>query len=252
MRKTLTAKQEAFCVEYLRLLAEGKSHGAASLAYVHAYDASRMTKESVNRTAMKLFKNALIASRIEKARDEINKKINFGIAEILDQWVQIANADANDLVQLQKNCCRHCYGVGHAYQWQEFEFALESAKHMQLGKIAPQNLGGFGFNPTLAPNETCPNCFGEGVEKIFHADTRKLKGGTRLLYNGIKQTRNGPEILLRDRDLALQNIAKFLGMDKNSDNANSQKEKLGINTISEITKDPIEAANIYIQVMRGS
>lgn len=44
------------------------------------------------------------------------------------------------------------------------------------------------------------------------ADTRKLKGSAKVLYAGAKQTRNGIEILTRDKDAAVVNLARYLGM----------------------------------------
>ena len=46
----------------------------------------------------------------------------------------------------------------------------------------------------------------------FPKDTRHLSEGARRLYAGIKVTKDGIEIKMRDQDAALVNIAKHLGM----------------------------------------
>jgi hypothetical protein len=44
-------------------------------------------------------------------------------------------------------------------------------------------------------------------------ETRKLKGSARRLYGGLKQDKDGRiQVLMRDQDAALNNIAKYLGM----------------------------------------
>jgi phage terminase small subunit len=50
------------------------------------------------------------------------------------------------------------------------------------------------------------------VEGIRVADTRRVRGPARRLYAGVKKTKDGIEIKMRDQDKALDNIAKFLGM----------------------------------------
>ena len=60
----------------------------------------------------------------------------------------------------------------------------------------------------------CPECGGDGVPFVWFADTRTLTGAARLLYAGVKRTRNGMEILTRNQDDALKNVAAYLGMNK--------------------------------------
>lgn len=63
----LTSKQEKFCIEVV----SGKD---LSEAYRIAYDAEKMSSESINVNASKLYKNAKIALRIEELRKpEANK-----------------------------------------------------------------------------------------------------------------------------------------------------------------------------------
>ena len=142
---------------------------------------------------------------------------------VLRQWKQIAEADPNDLISLERECCRHCYGANHNYQWTQFEYDLavkNAAAHRCTSKCEPDcakrfpplPLGGMNFNPRLVPREDCPVCFGEGIAKVIVADTRRLQGDAKKLYAGVKQTQNGIEVKMRDQDAAINNIARYLGM----------------------------------------
>lgn len=43
-------------------------------------------------------------------------------------------------------------------------------------------------------------------------DTRKLKGPAKALYDGVKVTKDGFEVKTLDRQKALDNVARHLGM----------------------------------------
>jgi phage terminase small subunit len=47
---------------------------------------------------------------------------------------------------------------------------------------------------------------------VFITDSRKLSAKAAKLYAGVKQTKDGIEIKMRDQDAALANISKYLGM----------------------------------------
>ncbi len=76
----------------------------------------------------------------------------------------------------------------------------------------PDCAGGFGYNRTIEPNASCPDCDGAGVEDIFFADTESLTGNERKLIAGVKRTRDGLELKLRDQDGALRILAQYAGM----------------------------------------
>ena len=85
--------------------------------------------------------------------------------------------------------------------------ALDAA--LTAGKEAPDGMGGFGFDPNLAPHATCPQCGGQGTNDVQIADTLKAKSP---LYAGAERTRNGIKITMRDQDKAVENLARYLGM----------------------------------------
>jgi len=159
-----------------------------------------------------LLKIAEIQELIEQRKDELAAAAEIDGLWVLRQWRQIATADANDLTQVRRVCCRHCHGYDHNYQWTEAEYMDAVSKALDAGKEAPDGMGGFGFDMNADPHEACPECGGNGIEMIHIADTRKLKGSARRLYAGVKKTKDGVQILTRDQDAALTNIARYLGL----------------------------------------
>ena len=203
----LNNKQKLFVDEYLKDL---NATQAAIRAGYSAKTASRIGPELLGKTCIK----AAIAEQM-KAREE---RTQITQDMVLRRWWELASADVNELIQYRRTCCRHCHGIDHAYQWideAEFDRACLSVEmNTQEGQtpLLPTNEGGYGFVQTADPHKYCPKCNGEGVGEIFAADTRKLKGGARQLYDGVKQTKDGFEVRLRDRDKALENVARHLGM----------------------------------------
>jgi phage terminase small subunit len=47
---------------------------------------------------------------------------------------------------------------------------------------------------------------------VFVADTLDVSPQARKLFAGVKQTKNGIEVMMRSQDVARDNIAKSLGM----------------------------------------
>ena len=129
---------------------------------------------------------------------------------IIREWHKIAFADPADLVQVRRTNCRHCHGYGHQYQWTEAEYAAAVDKAVEAGKPAPDGMGGFGFDMNAEPNPECPECGGQGIEDVHVADTRKLK--RHPLYAGAERTRSGIKVNMRDKDAALFNLSRYLGM----------------------------------------
>lgn len=130
---------------------------------------------------------------------------------LLELWA-IASADVSELVAVHVDCCRYCHGLGHAYQWTDMEYSRAVSVAIERCKPAPDGYGGFGFDPKRAPDPDCPECGGRGVPSVILTDTRKLSPAGRLLYAGAQTTKDGIKILTRDRDAALANIGRALGM----------------------------------------
>lgn len=184
---------------------------------------SGYSPNSASQQASQLLCDPEILEAIFERQIEIARAASLSVEWVLNQWREIAYADPNELVWIEIESCRHCWGVGHQYHWTQFEYdeiVRRCLEHHCGGKcespcvkrIPPLALGGFGFNPHTAPHEGCPACHGNGMERVGLADTRRVRGPARRLYAGVKKTKDGVEIKMRDQDKALDNIAKFLGM----------------------------------------
>lgn len=175
-------------------------------------------------TAYRMLMKVDVRSAIEERQEELAAAAGITVEWILRQWRQIAEADPNELIYTRLECCRHCYGENHDYQWTEPEYreAVNLSSFHVCGRgckqpcklmIPPPPRGGFGFDPRCAPVADCPQCNGEGVERVKVNDTRRAKGSARRLYAGVKQSKDGSiEIKMRDQDAALNNLAKYMGM----------------------------------------
>jgi phage terminase small subunit len=214
----LTQKMLDFARNYVECGRNG------SKAYRWSYDAARMSRESIGQEASKLLADPRIAAEVARLSHRAAEHVEFTAADWLRHNVEIATADPNDLIRTRHVCCRHCWGIDGGYQWRdETEFVdacmqsfNEAAKRQREGDNtdhpAPTNEGGYGFDKTRPPREECERCAGEGEWEVFVADTGRLEGAARRLYAGIKQTRNGVEIVMRSQDAALKAIGTYLGL----------------------------------------
>lgn len=208
--KNLAGKQARFVEEYLIDL-------NASAAYRRA--GYRARGNSAEASAAKLLRHPKVSVAIAAAQEARSERTEITADMVLQHWWDIAKANPNDLIQLRRVCCRHCYGIDFDYQWvdaAEYDSTLKLAAMVENAdpRTFPTDDGGYGFNKTLIPHRDCPQCFGEGHESVFAHDTRQLKGAARLLYAGVKVTRDGLEIKMRDQDKAMENVARHLGMFK--------------------------------------
>ncbi len=219
----LTDRQERFAQAYVQL-------NNASAAYRVAYRVQPKTlPNTITRAGSALSNNPKIAARVKQLRSEAAAGVVSNLRELATWYYQIATADPNELIAWVHTCCRHCYGVDHAYQWKnedEFtrsymEIADEIANLQELKlpcKLKlPDDAGGYGYDKRLDPVLTCPECCGGGEQRAAVADTTKLTGKARLLYKGIKVTKQGIEVLMHDQDAARESLGRMMGAFKDSD-----------------------------------
>jgi phage terminase small subunit len=204
----LTPKQEMFVKEYLVDL---NATQAAIRAGYNKKTAKEIGAENLTKPNIK--------AEIDKAILKRSERTEIKADDVLRHWHDIATADPNELIHVRRICCRHCYGVGFQYQWrdtEEYEQAVERIQNAQKDSEepvqAPSDAGGYGYHKLREPNPQCPYCWGEGHMEVHAADTRTLSPKAKLLYAGVKQTRDGFEIKMRDQDKAMENVAKHLGM----------------------------------------
>lgn len=194
----LTEQQKLFVTEYLKDF--------------NATQAAERAGFSDPNYGRQLIANPNVAREIEKQKFALLSANLITAEDILKRWIAQATADANDLVEYRRSCCRYCYGVDHQYQWTPAEFERAKKEASNRDKPEPENLGGFGFNPTLPPVPDCPECCGEGVGHIHVKDTRYLSHQSRMIYRGVHQGKDGLKIIMADQDKALEFLAKHFGV----------------------------------------
>ena len=187
----------------------------AAQAAIRAGYSPRTAKQQGQR----LVKKDSVQAAIQKEISKRSKRTEIKADDVLRNWHDIATADPNEIIHLRRVCCRNCYGIDHQYQWRDEEeynqavqWAKKVAKEEDKPAKIPSNAGGYGYNKLEKPHPQCPYCWGEGHMEIHAEDTRFLSPKAKLLYAGVKQTRDGFEIKMRDQDKAMENVAKHLGM----------------------------------------
>ncbi|WP_145532571.1 terminase small subunit [Yersinia alsatica] len=166
--------------------------------------------------ASRMYRNAKVSQAIRDALDARERRTLITQDTVLKWWWDIATANANEISEFRRLCCRHCWGIENKYQWiNEQEYQEESEKRTNNGKPAPLDDGGYGFDSTLDPNPDCPRCNGEGQGRAHFHDSRDLSISARRLYAGVKQGKFGLEVITRNQDDALKMVGQHLGMLKN-------------------------------------
>lgn len=203
----LNAKQQRFVREYL------VDRNATQAAIRAGYSA-----KTAGQMGFELLKKPEIIEGIKAAEDALARRNDIKADKIIQRLWDLATADPNDLVRVEIGCCRHCHGLNHGFQWRDqLEYgahvarAIEKAKGTDKPAELPTHEGGFGFNPKAEPHPDCPRCEGRGVTEMALSDTRKLKGGARLLYAGAKHTKYGIEIMMHDQQAAMDKVIRMVG-----------------------------------------
>lgn len=216
--KTLTAREEAFA----QAVADLSNPKSLADAYRQSYNATKMKGTTIQQAASTVAAKDHVAKRIAELKDANQTQWMFKQRDVILEWVTIATADPGELVRLRQFCCRHCHGVDHQYQWRDAAEYAEQVDAAMRGNAAlprgappiafPTCDGGFGFVRNLAPVASCTHCNGDGSVDVWITPNDKLSPAGRKLFAGIKQTKDGIQVLMRDQDGALANLARCLGM----------------------------------------
>lgn len=201
----LSAKREIFCRHYLVTLDAAKSAREAGYSV-----------RSSKQMGCDLLREPAVAARIQELLAERASSLAIDAAAVLRRFWLIATADPNELTQFRRTCCRYCHGKSHEYQRTPAELRRArtawEAKQTKSSRETFDEEGGDGYDRRKPPHPDCPECFGEGEEHVFVADTRNLSESARMLYAGVKQTKEGLEVKVHDQHAALTNVARHLGM----------------------------------------
>lgn len=200
----MSPQHELFIADYLRHF--NASRAARTAGYAPA---------QAPRQGYELMRNPEIQQAIAVGVDALLRDTKADAGMILREWVLLAKADPNEIVQMRRCCCRYCWGQDGNYQRTQRERDRDYREYLRSEQalLEPfEEAGGVGYDRTREPNPTCYECFGEGVESLHLADTRDLSPGARALLAGIKQTKDGIEVKFHSKEKALENLAKHLGM----------------------------------------
>lgn len=175
---------------------------------------------TADQQASRLSRNVKVQKCLAALRAERAERMQVKADDVLAHWLAIACADPNELIELRRPCCRFCHGKSFRYQRTPGEMEAARAAFAQKAAALPvgaampafDEQGGIGFDARKDPHPHCPECFGEGAAVAHPKDTRKLSASARRLYAGVKVTKDGLEIKMRDQDAALLNVAKHIGM----------------------------------------
>jgi phage terminase small subunit len=211
LSKPLTKRQRRFVKEYLVDLNGTKA----------AIRAGYFGTDPGNR-AWKWKKRPHIAAAIAKGLEELDHHAD---EEALRARLIVraqAFADPNEIMEFRREACRFCYGVNHRHQFTPREMEtrradyerrqLEEAKKPDPAPIAPlDEQGGIGFDPHRRPHPECPECHGDGTERVYFHDTRTLSPEARALYAGVKTTEKGIEVRTNPQHQARELYLKLTG-----------------------------------------
>lgn len=210
-------------------------------------------------TAARLLGDARIQALIEEQMALVSQEATVEAAAILREYLALATADASKIMHVRRVNCRYCHGVGHLYQWKAREYAeacdneLKAAHREKREAELPDCGGGFGFRHNAEPHPDCPECNGEGYEDIFFRDTEGLTGPERKLIAGIKRTKDGLEVKLRDQDGALKILAQYAGLliERKEVTGKDGRPLIPEAPPVDLPNDPQQLGALYSQIVGG-
>lgn len=202
----LTPKQEAFCQHFA-------VHRRNAEAYAFAYDTEGMSPKTLHEEACRVRKNYKVAARImELERLALEESgLTHQLADLFRRELALSLADPSELTVVRVGNCRYCNGDDFRYRWADDEFAGAVARAETLNAPLPDIAGGLGFRPFHEPRPDCPQCGGMGVPHAGFKPTDELSPMGRLLFRGVKKTRDGLEVLLADQQKATDNVIRMSG-----------------------------------------
>jgi len=244
-KRPLTEAQIAFVDHYAR-------YRNATQAARHAYPGIADIDQA-GKYGSKLLRDQRVQNALKDRFKRASQATGIDVAWLLQRFVDIATADPRELIGLRVGCCRYCHGDNHLYQWREREYIDACAKvdaEPKAGERYPDCGGGFGYNATIPPHPTCPQCHGEGVERFVPRDTDNLSDQALLLYGGVKVKNGGYEIIIADRQKALDCIGKILGA--YTESLKVQGQIASMVAVADLRNvDPHAASRAYREMISG-
>ena len=199
----ITEKAQRFVDEYMVDL--NASQAAIRAGY---------SRDTAGQIGHELLKKPEIQLALSVARKLQQERTGITADRVLREIAYVALADARELVEGKKGCCRHCWGEGHRAQHTVGEQNRRMEDHRKKGGL-PEDFdqeGGIGYNPHRPPHPECPDCMGDGRLHVVINDTRNFSPAAVALYAGIKQTDKGVEVKMHSKVDALEKLMKHLGL----------------------------------------
>ncbi|MDR7295455.1 hypothetical protein J2X16_000776 [Pelomonas aquatica] len=190
----------------------------AKSANVAAVEASRLLRKPKVRDYLAVRSKEMF-DRVEAQQDRLMRALTA-----------VAFTDPNELVSYQRGACRYCYGAKHRYQhtageWDQMLEAHEARREAVLAKDRPDPgpldvKGGTGYDKRREPHSDCPECFGFGAGEMIIRDTRHLSPAALSLYAGMKDSKEGLQVLMHSQEKARETLAKIHRMYEEGGNVN--------------------------------
>ncbi len=208
--RALRPKRERFAQRFAAL-------GNAAQAYREVFKPGpNMSGHVLRQLAYRTAHEPAVAERVRQILAEAAEGTTISARARMVHLQAIAEADPGELVCVVADCCRRCYGIGHAYQWidaEEFATAAAAAKRSRRRKaLLPSDAGGYGYQRDREPAPDCPACRGEGVQRVVVTPTDQLSPAARKLLAGVRQKATGEiEVRLHDQLTAMDMLNRMQG-----------------------------------------
>lgn len=214
LRRGVQAQELAFVAAWLRTRNPGKAWKIA----VDPRDNYPVSDEVMQKRGAEMLARPSVAKAIDAKLARAARSLEVDAQRLVQELWDVATASPSDLVQVRIYNCRYCHGVDGRYQWTgpaEFERAcqlvMDANQTRRVKRPMPNDWGGYGFRFQNPCNPECTQCGGHGEAVLWMKDARDYTDQDRLLFDGVKQTKYGIEIQMRNRDTAIANIARILG-----------------------------------------
>lgn len=256
MDRGLNNNHLRFIVEYLAVLPRN-----ATAAYQRVYTTSAYGTAKAE--AGRLMADPDIRAEIERRENQLRANLALTAEDVIREIALVATADPRELSEHYVGACRHCHGDEFKYQRRpsEYQRDFEAYRKTEAGKADPYGvafpmLGGIGFNSRREPNPECPECDGNGKSYEVFKDTRTLSPGAARLFDGVKKTKDGLEIKVRDRAKALDLAAQHLGIARKAveltGKGGGPVRTENATAVTLAGMDPTTAAQVYQNLVGGS
>lgn len=213
----LTDQQEMFVREYM-------TDWNGTQAAIRA----KYSPHSAGELAWQLLQKPQIQNAIQVLATARSRRLGIDAEEMLRLWSAMVTFDANELSQHRRICCRFCWSEDLERQRTPAEHAAlerahEADRKAKMEGKNPEDIGPFPpytnpwYDKRKAINEACTECFGEGLPEVFFPDTRTLSPLARMMYAGVKEGKEGLEILHMSKEKAMDNLSRALGMFRDKD-----------------------------------